>query len=147
MNAMEKKKPKRAWRQGLGSKAGKIKSPDANSIGLKEETQAMDLSAMDCLRFSFCNCPVCPFDSNWQHQRHLSGEPVCIWLREAVKSSCEPILKRALPDELVEQVVSVAKILLSRKGALKSSLDRAALKPSKSRTIAPWQRTGNGKVT
>mgnify|MGYP006391910239 CR=1 FL=1 len=144
MSPIKIREPKRAWRQGLGSKVGKCDSPNANLNGHSIQKQADGISAMNCPRFDFCNCPVCPLDSNWHSQRHLSGEPVCRWLREAVKSDCEPVLKRALPDELVQQIVAVAKILLKSKNPLKSRLDRAASQRSKSQVKAPWQRSDNG---
>jgi hypothetical protein len=40
--------------------------------------------AARCPRFDSCNAPICPLD-NWQRARHLRGEAVCLWLREAVK--------------------------------------------------------------
>jgi hypothetical protein len=144
MSAYEMREPKRAWRQGLGSKVGKCDSPNANFNGHSIQKQADGISAKNCPRFDFCNCPVCPLDTNWQSQRHLSGEPVCRWLREAVKSGSEPVLKRALPDELVAHVIAVANSLITRKGSLKSSLERAASSKSKSQVIAPWQKLKNG---
>lgn len=138
------KEPKRAWRPDLGSEVGKCDSPDANSIGLQVKTQVVGISAMDCPRFNFCNCPICPLDANWQAQKHLPGEPVCRWLREAVKTFGEHVLRRSLPEKSAVRVVGIANLLISRKGPLKLRLERAASQRSKSQVKAPWQRSDNG---
>jgi len=30
-----------------------------------------------CPRFSFCNAPVCPLDSEWEKRTYLPNEPIC----------------------------------------------------------------------
>lgn len=147
MKTAQKKEPKRAWRQGLGSKVGKCDSPEADSNGLQIQIQAKGITMLDCPKWDSCNAPVCPLDSNWQLHRHLPGEPVCRWLREAVKLGSEPILLRALSAASTEQVMTVASNLISHKGPLKSRLERAAVQKSKSHAVAPWQRTNHVQIS
>ena len=39
----------------------------------------------DCPRFDRCSAPICPLDADWRHRAHLTGEPICVFLREAAK--------------------------------------------------------------
>ncbi len=39
----------------------------------------------DCPRFDRCSAPICPLDRDWRLRKHLSGEPICAYLREAAK--------------------------------------------------------------
>ena len=39
----------------------------------------------DCDKFNTCNASVCPLDPRWEKTIHLSGEAVCLYLRNAVK--------------------------------------------------------------
>lgn len=44
---------------------------------------------MECPRFDCCSANRCPLDPAWPTRPQLSGEPVCFYLREAVKESAE----------------------------------------------------------
>lgn len=144
MKIPEKKEPKRAWRRGLGSEVGKRISPVADSNRFQIQIQATGFHMLDCPKWDRCNAPVCPLDANWQTQKHLPGEPVCRWLREAVKTVGEHVLRRSLPEKSVVRVVGIASLLISQKGPLKLRLERAASQRSKSQVKTPWQRPDNG---
>lgn len=140
MRPPEKKEPKRAWRQGLGSEVGKCDSPGTDFKGISSQTQAEANSKSDCPRYDFCSCPLCPLESDWNKHRHLPGDPVCRWLREAVKPGSRAILSRSLSGKSVDRVVAIAIILISHKGPLKIRLIRAASQGSKAHIQPPIQR-------
>ena len=58
-----------------------------------------------CPKFATCNAPICPLDDHWRESRHLSGERVCLWLREASKQGGKARVCEALPRELSEPVL------------------------------------------
>lgn len=60
-----------------------------------------------CSRWNDCNAPLCPLHGG---SSHIRGEPVCFYLREAVKPG-GPDLLRAEPDlssEMAEQIIQQA---------------------------------------
>lgn len=116
---------------------------EANCSGFSEPTQAKSCSSRDCPLFDSCNASVCPLDPAWERHRHLSGERVCRWLREAVKPGGHAVLEDALPTHCAEMAMRVAEIISIREGELGNKLRRAAKQGSKSQTIAPWQRGSN----
>ena len=42
-----------------------------------------DQAPSDCPKWSRCNAPICPLDSDWRTRRMLKGEPICAYLLEA----------------------------------------------------------------
>lgn len=97
-----------------------------------------------CPRFISCSAPVCPLDKYWQFQRHLPGERVCRWLREAVKSNGNVAVMHALPYYCGEKVIRVATVLIQRQGELGNKLKRASKQGSKSNVSPPWVRKEHG---
>lgn len=75
-----------------------------------------------CPRFERCNASFCPGLGG----KHLPGEAVCFWLREAVKGGGDARVRNTLKAELAEVVVDTAKRLLSEKGQLSRELRRAS---------------------
>lgn len=140
MRPPEKKEPKRAWRQGLGSRVGKWNSPGTDFSGIAIQTQDEPLSRAICPRYDFCSCPLCPLSPDWTNHRHLPGDPVCRWLREAVKPGSRAVLSRSLSGKSVDRVVAIAMTLISHKGPLKTRLIRAATQGSKAHIQPPIQR-------
>jgi hypothetical protein len=106
--------------------------------------QELLISSRACPKFISCSAPVCPLEANWETQRHLPGERVCRWLREAVKDSGNRAVKHALPYECGETVVFVAAVLLHRRGELGNKLRRASKQGSKSGISPPWVRKTYG---
>ena len=90
---------------------------------------------INCPKWDSCNAPVCPLDPNWQAQKHLAGEPVCLWLRESVKNDGERVLRHSLTEINVEKVIAVKEILYARGGELKFRLERASLSGSKANAM------------
>lgn len=43
------------------------------------------LIPQSCPRYDKCSAPLCPLDSEWRRRKHLQGERVCYFLREAIK--------------------------------------------------------------
>lgn len=43
------------------------------------------LTPQDCPWYDKCSAPLCPLDPEWRGRKHLQGERVCYFLREAVK--------------------------------------------------------------
>jgi hypothetical protein len=83
--------------------------------------------ALGCPRFERCNCGFCPALGG----AHLKDEPVCAWLREAVKPGGRAILEGALPGNLAEVVLGIAPSLLRARTALGRALRKAATGTSK----------------
>ena len=48
-------------------------------------TQDGALTTPSCQRYDKCAAQLCPLDRDWRRRKHLQGERVCYFLREAVK--------------------------------------------------------------
>lgn len=107
---------------------------------LFQRRKTLFISSRACPKFISCSAPVCPLDFNWETQRHLPGERVCRWLREAVKDSGYEAVMHALPYECGEKVLWVASVLIQRPGELGNKLKRASEQRSKSGVNPPWMR-------
>lgn len=59
-----------------------------------------------CPKFSTCNAPVCPLNEKWRMTRHLPGEAVCLYLREAAKAGGEARARGTLLPDLADPVLS-----------------------------------------
>lgn len=57
-----------------------------------------------CPKWNRCSAPVCPLSATWCLARHLTGEPVCLWLREWSKPGGEPRVRAHLPEDMAEAV-------------------------------------------
>ena len=87
-----------------------------------------------CVRFLHCNAPLCPLD-DWKLRRHVKGEPVCFYLREAAKHGDTLPPTGDIPTELIEKVSEAYPKIISspcsRWGDVRRRLTRAALSLSK----------------
>jgi len=93
-----------------------------------------------CVRFLYCNAPLCPLD-NWTSHHHVKGEPVCFYLREAAKHGGTLPQTGDIPAELIEKVSQAYREIVSSScspwGDVRRRLLRAALSPSKSARSIP----------
>lgn len=90
-------------------------------------------SIRDCPKFDSCSAPICPLDPDWHLRRHLSGEPVCLWLRELSKPGGKAILRGCVPMEVATAIrVAYLKIIV-RQRLIKIALERSAQSTSKVR--------------
>lgn len=80
-----------------------------------------------CPRYERCNAPYCPGLGG----KHLAGEPVCFYMREAVKEGGMARVGATLPHELAGVVLGVAKRLLDGSGPLPRALRGASRTGSK----------------
>ena len=79
---------------------------------------------VDCPRFNTCNAPTCPLDPQFTDAPTLRGEPVCRWLREAVKADGGG---DRIPAEIAPAVHRAIPLVLKDGGAyIRSELGRAA---------------------
>lgn len=85
--------------------------------------------AEQCPRFESCSAPVCPLMG--MTGRHLRGDPVCAYLKEAVKDGGEARLKWYLPEHLVEGVVEAVPVAIALHGDIAKRLLRASEQTSK----------------
>ena len=90
-----------------------------------------------CPQFAACHAPICPLDEHWQTSRHLSGEPVCLYLREASKAGGRQLLATTLPVELCGPILAAYEELTcagrscSGAGIIKGRLRKASQSGSK----------------
>jgi hypothetical protein len=79
-----------------------------------------------CPKFESYNAAFCPGLGG----RHLPGEPVCLYLREAVKPGGEARVRASIPSQLAEAVLSHASELITSTGDIAIKLRCAALRGS-----------------
>jgi hypothetical protein len=92
-----------------------------------------------CPKFSTCSAPICPLDEHWRNSAHLSGERVCLWLREAAKDGGAERIRATLPGDISTPLLSAYHDIMSSQrialpagiGAVRHVLERAALSGSK----------------
>ena len=75
-----------------------------------------------CPRFQRCNAGFCPGLGG----THLPGEPVCFYLREAVKDGGYARVEGVLHQDLAESVLRFASELISQSGPLARALRHAS---------------------
>lgn len=100
-----------------------------------------------CPRFEHCSAPICPLDPDWRKRSHLRRDPVCLYLREAVKPDAEANLAGHLPRATIESVLILAPTIAARHGDIRRRLAKAAQASSKlasSRRLAPAGQAGHG---
>jgi hypothetical protein len=95
--------------------------------------------AESCPKWGGCNAAFCPAVGG----RHLQGERVCLYLREAVKPGGKARIRHTLRGELAEAVLRAAPQRLSRSDALGNALRRTSLVGSK---IAAARRLNGGEA-
>lgn len=83
---------------------------------------------MDCPKFADCNAAFCPETGKGGH---MPGDPVCVYLREAVKDGAEARLTPVLSGPLTERVLRHASELLAQAGPLSRVLRQAAKRGSR----------------
>lgn len=84
-----------------------------------------------CPKFDTCSAPICPLDAQWSARRHLPGERICLWLREAVKPGGDQALREALPITLVEHITAALPAIQSSNSDIRHKLRQAAAAGSK----------------
>lgn len=80
-----------------------------------------------CPRYERCNAPLCPALGG----HHMDGEPICFYMREAVKDGGEARVRAAATRELADLVLGMANALLPTEGPLPRALRKAAATGSK----------------
>ena len=68
----------------------------------------------DCNKFDSCSAPICPLDEDYKIRTHLTGERVCLYLREYAKKDTLGDLKVSVPTEMFNRLAMVSKDILSR---------------------------------
>lgn len=84
-----------------------------------------------CPRFAKCVANICPLDVDWPRRKHLRGEPICLYLREAVKVGGLAVLHVHIPGELSKRVVRALPEIVDRYVDISRRLIRASTTPSK----------------
>lgn len=84
-----------------------------------------------CPRFDSCNAPICPLDPNWDNRRHLPGDPVCLWLREAVKQGGIARIACAATGEIAAVVAETLPAIEASSSDIRHKLKVAARSGSK----------------
>ena len=85
----------------------------------------------DCPQWESCSCPACPLDLEWRRRRHLSGERICLWLRELVKPDGKETVVRALGEEAALTVADAAPDIIARWSDVRHKLRQASRQGSK----------------
>jgi hypothetical protein len=83
---------------------------------------------LECPQFERCTAAFCPLTANG---KHLRDEPVCLYLREAVKVGGDERVRRTLPAQLAERINSAARELFVPHSMLYRQLKRASKQASK----------------
>lgn len=89
-----------------------------------------------CPKFESCCAPICPMDADWRKRSHRKGERVCLYLREASKNGGTLENHGYLPKVMRELITKVYPEIVSRHGAVRLALERAARQGSKVQTIS-----------
>jgi hypothetical protein len=96
-----------------------------------------------CPRFDGCSAPVCPLMG--MGGTHLRGEPVCFFLREAVKVGGEARLRLRLPEDLATAVVEAGSVAIALQGDIGRALRRASKQGSKRDGAAHARQAKSGQ--
>ena len=110
------------------------------------DAQARIQNPNECPRFEHCAAPICPLDPDWRARRHLVGDPLCLYLREAVKPEAEANLAPHLPRATIESLLTLAPTIAARHGDIRRRLAKAARASSKLaslRRMAPVGQAGH----
>ncbi len=81
----------------------------------------------ECPRYGGCSAPVCPLDADWARRIHVRGDPVCLYLTEAVKDGAPTRFCRR-PDE---DIWRAATQLLTHRDTLDRDIQRKLLRAAK----------------
>ncbi len=115
---------------GLGNE------PHGQGSDAQTDAQARLQNPRECSRFEHCAAPICPLDHDWRARRHLVGDPLCLYLREAVKPESEANLAPHLPRATIESLLTLAPTIAARHGDIRRRLAKAAQASSKLASLA-----------
>lgn len=96
----------------------------------------LPINPNQCPKFASCSAPICPLDADWRKRSHRKGERVCLYLREASKNGGTLENTGYLPEALNEKISQAYPEIVTRHGAIRFALDRAAQQGSKAQRIA-----------
>jgi len=91
------------------------------------------MTPSECPRYPACNAPICPLDPQHLRSAHLSGESVCLYLREGVKPGGNDLLALLLPANVAKKVSESLPGIMSTHGAIRRVLEQAKFTGSKIR--------------
>jgi hypothetical protein len=83
------------------------------------------MNLQDCPKFSKCNAPICPLDSDWRLRRMLRDEPVCFYLLEHAKAGSKTRFEGRGLVTLHEAIGRGLPSLTARWGRLRRFYERA----------------------
>jgi len=86
-----------------------------------------------CPRFDSCSAPVCPLGN--LSVGHGRGEPICPFLKEAVKPGGTAVLHRYLPEDLARAIQEAAPKVIALYGDIARRLRRASTQGSRMEQI------------
>ncbi len=95
-----------------------------------------------CPRFAMCAANICPLDIDWPYRKHIRGERICVYLREAVKVGGLAILAVHIPTELSNEVVSALPRIIDRYADISRRLRRSSETPSKTMKLIGGKQSG-----
>ena len=104
---------------------------EINSLKTDSTPPNKSYNSSACPRYAKCGANVCPLDVDWPHRKHVRGEPICLYLREAVKTGGLAVLDVHIPTELLKQVVRALPGIVDRYADISRRLKRSATTPSK----------------
>ena len=96
-----------------------------------EFSDTLKKKAARCPRFDSCNAPICPLDPDWRRAQHLKGEPVCLWLREAVKPGGIARIATAAAGDIADTVAEALPAIMASSSDIRHKLSAASLSGSK----------------
>lgn len=99
-----------------------------------------NIGPQHCPHFQNCSAPVCPLDILWKQRTHRSGEPVCLWLREAAKKGGIERVARAATDQIAAKVAEVYPDIAISNSDIRSKLKCASKCGSKLTSIDKARR-------
>lgn len=79
----------------------------------------------DCPRFERCSAPVCPLVPCWSRLTHCRDEPVCLYLREAVKPDAKARLEGVISDKMVAGIMQALPGISARYDRIRKALSQS----------------------
>jgi len=92
-----------------------------------------------CPKYFACSASVCPLDPDWQKARYVNGDPVCYYMREAVKYGAELVFRDASLGELFDAVSVNLEPIRERWGAIDYKLAESCYTSMRMATVPPMR--------
>jgi hypothetical protein len=80
---------------------------------------------MSCPKYERCSAPVCPLDPDWRLRTHGTGDPICFYALEAVKTGSHERFEARTIGGLFQDILRVLPDMSSRWAGIRYTVERA----------------------